>query len=107
MITHVFGRRVTWLQHDTFPFYHALSIADRLEPGFSAVLIKTSQAQSSTHTFQMRPFAVRLPELLVQCFRLGVYDAIFAKEAKNVWVIFSNHVCNVLIACDRPDRSET
>ena len=55
----------------------------------------------------MRPFAVRLPELLVHCFRFSVYDAIVAKEANNVWIIFSNHVCDVLFACDRRDRSET
>jgi hypothetical protein len=55
----------------------------------------------------MRPLAVRLPELLVQRFRIGLYDASIAKETDNVWIIFSNHVCNVLLACDRPDRSET
>ncbi|MGZ4925593.1 MAG: hypothetical protein ACXV4B_03965, partial [Halobacteriota archaeon] len=91
----------------TFPFYHAPSIANRLEPSFSAVLIKTSQAQSSTHTFQMRPFAVRLPELLVQYFRIDVYDASIAKEADNVWIIFSNHVYDVLFASDRLDCSVT
>jgi hypothetical protein len=40
-MAHVYGRRVAGLKRDALPFYHALFFANRLEPGFSAVLIKT------------------------------------------------------------------
>ncbi len=53
------------LELDAFPFDHALSFGNRLKTGLFAVLIKALWTYGMAHSFEVRPVAVPLPELLM------------------------------------------
>jgi hypothetical protein len=81
-----------WLTYDAFPFYHALFIANRLEPDFYSADKNFVSTKFGAYVLDAS-IAVRLSELLVQCFRIGAYMHLARSNRTTCGLFFSNLVC--------------
>lgn len=93
-----------WLTYDAFPFYHALFIANRLEPDFYSADKNFVSTKFGAYVLDAS-IAVRLSELLVQCFRIGVYKHSARRIGQRVDYFFLTLSARI-ISCHRHDGGQ-